>query len=254
MKRNLFLTVLAICAVLMAACRQETPSTKSVDDNPASYSMEKVFENDTLIVYKTDKGYTVNDTIHKDEDNPDFTKHKVFVADQQGRTFAEAYYNDGLFVSLSKYLYDEKNNVKGLVIFNDRYFHFFKADMAYTYDEVIADSAFDDQFHIYDNEYDVEKILFDLIFAKSDDEPYFIRYYFLRDSQDRIVKVYDPILYNSVAAPDGYHLEYNIDDIDTGLVVTYVSNDKNEDDTYDGNKFNVYDTKHYLGIDINLND
>ena len=100
----------------------------------------------------------------------------------------------------------------------------------------------------------MEKILFDLIFAKSDDEPYFTRYYFLRDSQNRIVKVYDPIRYNSVAAPDGYHLEYNIDDIGTGLVVTYVSNDKNEDDTYDGYKFNVYDTEHYLGIDINLND
>lgn len=246
MKRNLFLTILALCAILMAACRQETPSTKSVDDNSASYSMEKIFENDTLIVYKTDKGYTVSDTIHKDEEYPEDTTHIVYVTDQQGRTFAEASCDDGVFVRLCKFLYDEKNIVKGLVIFSDRYFHFFKADMAYTYDEALADSAFEDQFQIYDNEYDVEKILFDLIFAKSDDEPYFTRYYFLRDSQNRIVKVYDPILYNSVAAPDGYHLEYNIDDIDRELEVTFVSNDKNEDDEYDGCKYHVYDADRYL--------
>lgn len=249
MKRNLFLTVLAICAVLMAACRQETPSTKSVDDNSASYSMEKIFENDTLIVYKTDKGYTVSDTIHKEEDH-DYIQHNVFVADQQGRPFAIGIYDKEEYkFEVTKYLYDKNGNVRGLVIYDTSYD--IRDESYYSYDDLMADSIFDSQFDIDDEKYDVREKLFDLIFAKNNDEPYFTRYYFLRDSQNRIIKMYDPILYNSVAAPEDYHIEYHIEFISIfsvgkqpllGKWFTFVSNEKNEEDKIDGYEFYKYPT------------
>lgn len=233
MRRNLFLAILALCAVLIAACQQETP---------ASYSMEKVFENDTLTVFKTNNGYTISDTIHRDKEHPDYyVQHNVFVEDQQGRPFAIGIYDkEEIKFEITKYIYDKNGNVKGLVIYDTSYDK--GDDSYYSYDDLVTDSIFESQFDIDDENYDAEKKLFDLIFSKSDDEPYFTRYYFLRDSQNRIVKVYDPIRYNSVAAPEGYHIEYHVEFIDIfgagdqpllGKWFTFVSNDENKDDEED---------------------
>ena len=235
MKKLLLFPVLALCTILMATCqKKDSPA-------PASFSMEKIFENDTLTVYKTDKGYTVSDTILRTDVLTNYIQHHIFVADQQGRPFAIGICdNDNLIFEMTKYLYDKKGNVRGLVIYDTSDD---QNEKSYTsYDDLVADSIFNSQFDIDSDNFDARKILFDLMFIKSDDEPYFTRYYFLRDSQNRIVKVYDPILHNSVAAPEGYHIEYHIEFVKevlrAGLPIlgkgfTFDINDKNAYDEYD---------------------
>ena len=145
----------------------------------------------------------------------------------------------------TKYLYGENGKVKGIINYGDGYYKDITVpgENIDTYDDFIADEARKSLFDTYNENFSADKILFDLIFNKSENEPYFTRYYFIRDDSDRIVKVYDPILYRSFAAPDGYHIDYHIENIpifvygDIGLpdkYFTLVSNDKNEDDEFDG--------------------
>ena len=231
MKNLLLFPVLALCAIMMATCQKK--------DAPAGFSMEKTFENDTLTVYKTNNGYTVSDTIIKDTDDKDNDyQHNVFITDEQGRPFAVVAYDNDAYLDLYKYLYDEKSNVKGIVTFEDEYLCFYKAQNKYSYDDVVGEDVLNSQFDTEDENFRIEKILYDLIFKKSENEPYFTRYYFIRDSLDRIVKVYDPVKYRSIPAPYGYHIDCQIEEAE--LIITLISNNKDEDDDYDGYEFYEY--------------
>lgn len=100
---------------------------------------------------------------------------------------------------------------------------------------------------------DDREVLFDQLFARSNDEPYFERFYLKRDSAGRIIKVFDPVLHKSITADEDWHIEYRVEedanfwesDLEGGLVwVTFCfkPNDPSSDgdDAGDGRKFYGY--------------
>ena len=91
-------------------------------------------------------------------------------------------------INFVKYLYGSKGNFDGFIQFSfSDYF-----DNCDTRD---GDEVFCRQYDIEEStdSVDWQKIMFDMIKNKDNDEKYFTRYYFKRDSLDRIIKVYDPI-------------------------------------------------------------
>ena len=233
---------LALCAVLMASCREVPTASISQKDNPASYSMEKIDGNDTLAVYKTDKGYTISDAFYEDNNI-----HNVVVKDNQERTITVAAYCDYDF-KIYKFLYDENNEIKGIVNYGGYETDNVTPYLYDSYDDSVAYSVLERQFNYKDDNFDFKKQMFDLILTKNENEPYFTRYYFLRDSLNRIVKLYDPILYRSIVAPRKYHIEYHVDNRELLTVYfTFVSNEK-DDDTFESLKIYSYKKAfHYEG-------
>ena len=98
---------------------------------------------------------------------------------------------------------------------------------------------------------DDREVLFDQLFARSNDEPYFERFYLKRDSAGRIIKVFDPVLHKSITADEDWHIEYRVEedanfwesDLDGGLVwVTFCFKPNTPDmgDGEDSRKFYGY--------------
>lgn len=198
MKSDLLLLASSLLAVMMLSCGHE-------QETVTEYTVEQTLSREYYHEYKTNHGHVIRDTIGRAP-----TNERVDITDSKGRPLAVAGRpSETDIFTFVKYLYDNKGEVSGFICFP-----FNEAEMN-DYDAVAGDKAKTKQFGedtfgeepLYE-----KKALFDLVFTKGNDEPYFERYYFKRDSVGRIIKVYDPILHKSITANYGWHIEYKIEE------------------------------------------
>jgi len=98
-----------------------------------------------------------------------------------------------------KYLYDKDGEVRGfLSLFNDGH-----PCPYYSLDDKIAEDKFDEDYIGAFSE-----VVYDLVMETYEDPLYYDRFYFERDEEGRIVKVYDPIWHHSISAPFNGHFNY----------------------------------------------
>ena len=235
--KRIFLPILAALAVLLAAgCRQ----------GQKPYTIKQVSTGDHVEVLKTNLGHVIRDTVGLGPVN-----ERIDITDSKGRPLAVAGKASevGGFCFV-KYLYDAKGEVKGFIRFP-----FNEAELG-SYDAMEGMDAFMKQFDdgtYNEDSLDDREVLFDQLFARSNDEPYFERFYLKRDSAGRIIKVFDPVLHKSITADEDWHIEYRVEedanfwesDLEGGLVwVTFCfkPNDPSSggDDAGDGRKFYGY--------------
>ena len=173
MKKLLFLLLPSLLAVLMLSCRQEQETT-------SEYTVEQTLSSECLNEFKTNLGHVIRDTIGEGPQN-----ERVDITDNKGRPLVVAGRpSEADVFTFIKYLYDDKGEITGFLCFP-----FNEAE-----------------------QYNEKKVLCDRMFTKGNDEPYFERFYFKRDSVGRIIKVYDPILHKSIIADEDWHIEYNIEE------------------------------------------
>lgn len=198
MKKLLFFLASSLLVVLVMSCGQEQDSTME-------YTIEQTHSSDLVNEYKTNLGHTIKITTGTAPMN-----ERVDITDDKGRPMVVAGRASECDVyTLVKYLYDDKGNVYGFLTFP-----FSDAEQS-NYDashgEEIFEKQFDEDSYVEEPFY-YDKNFFDLVFTKGNDEPYFVRYYFQRDKERRIIKVYDPILHKSITADKMWHIEYKIEE------------------------------------------
>ncbi len=212
--KRIFLPILAALAVLLAAgCGQ----------GQKPYTIKQVSTGDHVEVLKTNLGHVI----------------RIDITDSKGRPLAVAgKASEVEFFCFVKYLYDAKGEVTGFIRFP-----FNEAEID-SYDAIEGAEAFLKQFDdgtYNEDSLDDREVLFDQLFARSNDEPYFERFYLKRDSAGRIIKVFDPVLHKSITADEDWHIEYSVEedanfwesDLEGGLVwvtFTFKPNDPIPDD------------------------
>ena len=223
-KITIFLSL--VLTVLFLSCKQEKVQN-------ISYTIEQTRSSDLLNEYKTYLGHVIRDSLE-----PQYGNERVDITDEKGLPIAVAGRASEIYkFNLVKYLYDEKGNVSGFLCRTTN-----EAEEN-NYDVIDGEMAYEEQFDFYETTEEPlyeKKALFDMVFTKDNDEPYFERYYFKRDSMGRIIKVYDPILHKSITAYENWHIEYKIEedenfwtsDIQGGkiwLTLTFKPNSDNEE-------------------------
>ena len=203
LKTTKFLSIMA-CAFLIASCchKSDSDSGNKVVSLSEKYETELLSTNQNtdwegylITKYRTSDGYVIEDSMQYGPIN-----RAVRVTDPKGRLFAVGgIASECVFYSCVKFLYGENDEVIGLL------------SLPYVYgtvDDHLVDEALDSNI-IEDWHMSIDAFYF-LAFEAENDGLYFSRYYFRRDSAGRIDKVYDPILYQSIAAPSGHHIEYEV--------------------------------------------
>lgn len=128
-----------------------------------------------------------------------------------------------------KYLYDKDGEVRGFLSLgncvNPPY---------YSLDDRFVGNTFDED---YINTYGYDADVYDLVMETYEDKLYYDRFYFERDEEGRIVRVYDPIWHCSISAPFDGHFNYLVQpnaawssDIDGGRFDLYFITAPNDPD------------------------
>lgn len=138
----------------------------------------------------------------------------------QGDTLVLAtMYQQGCEWNAVRYLYNEDGSLRGFL--SGGY------GLPYCYDYSTYDSrAIDYGDYGYRSIMINDDFLFDLAFDLDENKPYYVRFYFERDEEGRIIRVYDPILHFAIHAPYDGHFEYvvkpeagfGVSDIDYGNI------------------------------------
>ena len=135
----------------------------------------------------------------------------------QGDTLVLAtMYQQGCGWNAVRYLYNEDGSLRGFL--SGGYGLPFCYDYS-TYDSLAID--YGDKLDRINNDF-----IFDLAFDLDENKPYYVRFYFERDDEGRIIKVYDPILHFAIPTPYEGHFEYvvkpeagfGVSDIDYGNI------------------------------------
>ena len=201
MRKGFLLISLCLNFLFIVSCKQ-----KQVDRIDASEEQPTVDEMDTCgadtcIEAETNIGYTIKKYLDKDgycrRIDLTFGENPFVVA---GLIF------DGV-PNFVKYIYNEKGNLEGFVQYNNSIDNFFLRETQEGVNDFYRQYDIDDD---ATDSVDYEEIMFDMINNKSNDEKYYTRYLFKRDSLDHIIKVYDPIYFNSISTDEDEYIVYEV--------------------------------------------
>ena len=195
MKSCYLLLVLCLSATFFFSCNQEKVNqAESIEDSTAVGA-------DSCYEFETDDGYTAKAYLNEDG----VCKRTDLFMGGQPYVVAALDEDGESGPNFVKYLYDGKGNLNGFIQFSF-------SDYFYNCDTREGNEEFCRQYDIEEStdSVDWQKIMFDMIKNKNNDETYFIRYYFKRDSLDRIIKVYDPIFFNSIASDLDNYIVYEV--------------------------------------------
>ncbi len=202
MRKGFLLISLCLNFLFIVSCKQ-----KQVDRIDASEEQPTVDEMDTCgadtcIEAETNIGYTIKKYLDKDGD-----------CRRIDLTFGETpFVVAGLIFdgepNFVKYIYNEKGELEGFVQFNNSDFkNFFGRETQEGANDFYRQYDIDDD---STDSIDYQKIMFDMINNKSNDEKYYTRYLFKRDSLGHIIKVYDPVLFNSISTDEDEYIVYEV--------------------------------------------
>ena len=197
MKNGFLLIALCLSATVIISCEQN--KANQVDD---SMEQDSIIGADTCIEINTNAGYTIKEYLDKDGE---CRRMDLVWGDTEEIPFVIAGFNGDGEPNFVKYIYDEKGKLDGFVQFGE-------TDYFLTgYEIMDGDEALSQQYNLDDSDtIDWREVMFDMIRNKDNGEKYFSRYYFKRDSLDRIIKVYDPIFFNSITADTYDYIVYEV--------------------------------------------
>lgn len=201
MRKGFILISLCLNLLFIVSCKQKQIERIDASEEQPTVDEMDTCGADTCIEAKTNIGYTIKKYLDKDGDcrriDLTFDETPFVVA---GLNF------DGV-PNFVKYIYNEKGELEGFVQFNNRINTFFSQETQE------GDNDFYRQYDIdvyATDSIDYQKIMFDMVNNKSNDEKYYTRYLFKRDSLGHIIKVYDPILFNSISTDEGDYIVYEV--------------------------------------------
>ena len=134
-----------------------------------------------------------------------------------------------------RYLYDEDGEVEGFLAFCGNVLMPY-----YCKDDAFAEIMLsEDYINPY---YGCDEIIYDMAMNTDASKLYYVRFYFDRDEEGRVVKVYDPLLHYSISAPIDGHFEYMVrencnfwySDIQGGGIDLLFIISPNDPDDFDG--------------------
>jgi len=143
------------------------------------------------------EGFTIVDTMGLGPQNS-----RVTINDQLQRPLllAGMASEAGIYNAI-KYLYDEDGEIRGFLSFcNHALMPYYCVDDAYA--GIVLNEDY------INPSWGCDEIIYDMAMNTDERKPYYVRFNFERDEEERIVKVYDPLLHYSISAPNDGHFEY----------------------------------------------
>ena len=215
------LPLLALVLIITCSCSRQTDAKRGwLDDSVAfkkqianNFGFELVVDDADgyYSLWRNPEGITIWDSMGHGPANS-----KIVIRDAQGRPIVEAgKASEQSFYEGVKYLYDDDGTVCGFVgmafsCYDDTYI-----DIPQGYD-LDKDSLMDARYSRWPSEVmggtgcpiipSHEAV--DLALRDDYSAPYYTRFYFERDQEGHIVRVYDPILHLAVKAPADGYLDY----------------------------------------------
>ena len=203
MRKAFLLITLCLTTLFIVSCKQKQANHIVVsEEQPTVDETDTFIGADTCIELETNIGYTIKKYLDKDGDcrRIDLTFGE--------KPFVVAGLNLDGVPNFVKYIYNEKGELEGFVQFNNSDFkNFFGRETQEGANDFYRQYDIDDD---STDSIDYQKIMFDMINNKSNDEKYYTRYLFKRDSLDHIIKVYDPIYFNSISTDEDEYIVYEV--------------------------------------------
>ena len=202
MRKGFLLISLCLTLLFIVSYKQkQVDHTDATEEQPTVNGMDTCIGADTCIELETNIGYTIKKYLDKDR-----VGRRIDLTFDE-TPFVVAGLNMDGEPNFVKYIYNEKGELEGFVQFNNRPNTFFSqetqegANDFYRQYNINVDAT---------DSIDYQHVMFDMINNKSNDEKYFTRYLFKRDSLGHIIKVYDPIFFNSISTEEGDYIVYEV--------------------------------------------